>query len=94
MKVLGVIQDAHVGFALKVLNRLAFVKGIELFSLDGQQIWKNLKDAASEAKLHKKEKLKLKSARQLLFELKNILECACANASAQNRPVLRRIVWW
>jgi hypothetical protein len=69
MKVIVEIPDKDASFAIKVLNSLAFVKSTELFSSDSSQLWENLKDAASEVKLHKKGKVKLKSAQQLLREL-------------------------
>jgi hypothetical protein len=69
MKVLIDIPDEKAEFGLKVLHSLSFVKKIKEMSSNKIDLWEDLKDAASEVKLHKLGKIKLKTAQELLDEL-------------------------
>ena len=69
MKVLVDIQDKQASFGMEVLRSLSFVKKAKPLSKSSVQLWADLKDAASEVRLHKQGKLKLKTAQQLLDEL-------------------------
>ena len=69
MKVLVDIQDKQASFGMEVLRSLSFVKNAKPISPAKVQLWKDLKDAAKDVKLHKQGKLKLKTAQDLLHEL-------------------------
>lgn len=69
MKVLIEIPDNEATFGLKVLKSLSFVKRAIPMSVPSTELWEDLKEAAEEVRLHKKGKLKLKTAQELLNEL-------------------------
>lgn len=69
MKVVLDIQDKKVAFALEVLRSLSFVKNAKTMSMSKIQLWEDLVEAANDVKLHKKGKIKLKTAQDLLNEL-------------------------
>jgi hypothetical protein len=69
MKVLIDIPDDKAEFGMKVLHSLSFVKNIKEMSSSKIDLWEDLKDAASEVKLHKQGKIKLKTAQELFDEL-------------------------
>jgi len=69
MKVVIDIPDNELNFGMKVLKSLSFVKKVRTMSPTTVQLWENLKEAGEEVALHKKGKLKLKSAQELLNEL-------------------------
>lgn len=70
MKVVIDIPDNELNFGMKVLKSLSFVKKIKTMSFTNVQLWENLKEASEEVTLHKKGKIKLKTAQELLNELK------------------------
>jgi hypothetical protein len=69
MKVIIEISDNDAIFGMKVLKSLSFIKKAQPMSLSSLRLWNDLKDAAEQVVLHKKGKLKLKSAQDLLNEL-------------------------
>lgn len=69
MKVLIDILDNEASFAMKVLKSLSFIKKVKPMSVSTVELWEDLKEAASEVRLHKQGKLKLKTAQDLLNEL-------------------------
>jgi hypothetical protein len=69
MTLLVEIPDSRATFGLEVLKNLAFVKKVNPMSLNKLSLWYDLKEAASEVKLHKEGKIKLKTAQELLDEL-------------------------
>lgn len=69
MKVVLDIPNNKAAFALQVLKSLSFVKQVNPMSEDGILMWKDLKEAAHDVKLHKQGKIKLKTAKELLNEL-------------------------
>ena len=69
MLVLVDIPDKKASFAIEVLRSLSFVKKAKPMSLANVQLWEDLKEAATEVKLHKQGKIKLKTAQDLLNEL-------------------------
>ena len=69
MKVLVEIQDDKAPFALEVLRSLSFVKKAKPMSIASEMLYKDLKASATEVKLHKQGKLKLKTAQDFLNEL-------------------------
>ncbi len=69
MKVVVDIADNEATFGMKVLKSLSFVKKAKPMTLDAAKLWDDLKEAADEVRLHKKGKLKLKTAQELLNEL-------------------------
>lgn len=69
MKVLIDIPDNEVVFGMKVLKSLSFVKKAKPMSVATVRLWEDLKEAAEQVRLHKKGKLKLKTAQDLLNEL-------------------------
>jgi len=69
MKVVIDIPDNQITFAMKVLNSLSFVKKVNPLSPSAAELWEDLKDAANDVRLHKKGKIKLKTAQELLNEL-------------------------
>lgn len=69
MKVVVDIADNEATFGIKVLKSLSFVKKAKPMSVDAVKLWDELKEAAKEVRLHKKGKLKLKTAQELLNEL-------------------------
>jgi hypothetical protein len=69
MKVLVDISDKEASFGIKVLKSLSFIKNAKPVSLSAIKLWEELSEAAEEVRLHKKGKIKLKTARELLHEL-------------------------
>jgi len=69
MKVLIDIPDNEAQFGLKVLKSLSFIKKTKPLTKSAADLWEELKDAAEQVQLHKKGKLKLKTAQELLDEL-------------------------
>lgn len=69
MKVVIDIPDSEVSFGMKVLQSLSFVKKAKPMSNTSVQLWDDLKEAAEQVRLHKRGKLQLKTAQQLLNEL-------------------------
>ena len=69
MKVVIDIPDNEINFGMKVLKSLSFVKKVKTMSPSTVQLWENLKEASEDVALHKKGKLKLKTAQELLNEL-------------------------
>lgn len=69
MKVLVDIQDNDATFAMKVLKSLSFVKRANPISKASVDLWEDLNEAAEQVRLHKKGKMKLKTAQDLLNEL-------------------------
>ena len=70
MKVVIDIPDNELNFGMKVLKSLSFVKKVKLMSANNVSFWNNLEQASNEVTLHKKGVLKLKTAQELLNELK------------------------
>ena len=66
MKVVVDISDNEAIFGMKVLNILSFVKKVKPMSAASVELWEDLNEAAEEVRLHKQEKLKLKTAQELL----------------------------
>jgi hypothetical protein len=69
MKILLEVPDNEAVFGIKVLKSLSFVKKIKPMDAIKVKIGKDLKDASEEVRLHKRGKLKLKTAQELLSEL-------------------------
>ena len=69
MKVVIDIADKDIDFGMKVLQSLSFIKKAKPFSKAGETLYADLKAAAKEVRLHKQEKIKLKTAQELLNEL-------------------------
>jgi len=69
MKVLVDIRDFEAPFGMKVLKSLSFVKKAKPISTASLELWEDLEDAAQDVRLHKKGKLNLKTAQDLLNEL-------------------------
>lgn len=69
MKVVVDIPDNEATFGMKVLRSLSFVKKAKPMTTAAVELWDDLKEAAEEVRLHKQEKLKLKTAQELLNEL-------------------------
>ncbi|MBK9151033.1 MAG: hypothetical protein IPM26_08520 [Saprospiraceae bacterium] len=69
MKVLVDIPDNEATFTMKVLKSLTFVKKVKPMSDASVDLWDDLKEAAEEVRMHKKGKIKLKTAQDLLNEL-------------------------
>jgi hypothetical protein len=69
MKVIVEIADKESSFALKVLRSLSFIKKAKPMSADAVELWNDLNEAATEVKLHKQGKVKLKTAQEVLDEL-------------------------
>lgn len=69
MKILLDIPDNEASFGMKVLKSLSFVRKAKPMTDASVALWNDLKDAASEVRLHKQGKLKLKTAQDLLNEL-------------------------
>ncbi|MBL7829620.1 MAG: hypothetical protein JNK41_01230 [Saprospiraceae bacterium] len=69
MKVLIDIPDNEATFAMKVLKSLSFVKKVKPMSAAKVELWEDLKEAAEVVRLHKKGKIKLNTAKELLNEL-------------------------
>jgi hypothetical protein len=69
MKVLIDIPDKEASFGMKVLKSLSFVKKAKPMSSSAAILWEDLKEAAEQVRLHKKGKIKLKTAQELLNEL-------------------------
>ena len=68
MKVLLDIKDNKADFVLELLKNFSFVKA-ETITPSKAQFLKGLKEAVEEVTLAKQDKIKLKSADQLLDEL-------------------------
>ena len=69
MKVLIEINSKDSEFAIKALKSFSFVKKIIIPTNPISKLEKDLKVAAKEVRLHKKGKIKLKTAEELLKEL-------------------------
>jgi hypothetical protein len=69
MKVLIDIPDNQATFGMKVLNSLSFIKKAKPMTDAAVSLWDDLKEAAEDVRLHKKGKIKLKTAAELLNEL-------------------------
>lgn len=69
MKVIVEIPDNEVTFGMKVLRSLSFIKKANPMSTPAAELWNELKEAAEQVHLHKKGKIKLKTAQELLDEL-------------------------
>jgi len=69
MKVLVDIPDNEAPFGMKVLQSLSFVRKAKPMSAATVGLWEDLKEAASQVRLHKQGKIKLKTAQELLNEL-------------------------
>lgn len=69
MKVIVEIADKESSFALKVLRSLSFIKKAKPMSADAVELWNDLNESATEVKLHKQGKIKLKTAQEVLDEL-------------------------
>jgi hypothetical protein len=69
MKVLIDIPDTQATFGMKVLNSLSFIKKAKPMTVAAVSLWDDLKEAAEDVRLHKKGKIKLKTAAELLNEL-------------------------
>ena len=69
MKVLVDIPDEDVQFGMKVLKSLSFIKKASPLSASSLALFKDLQEASKEVRLHKKGKIKLQTARELLNEL-------------------------
>ena len=69
MQVLVEIPDSKAAFGLEVLRNLAFIKKVNPTTPEKVSLFEDLKEAASEVKLHKQGKKKLKTAQDLLDEL-------------------------
>ena len=71
MRVLVDIPDNKATFGMEVLKSLSFVRKAKPFSTSGSKIYDDLQEAAAEVRLHKQGKIKLKTAQELLNELRN-----------------------
>ncbi len=69
MKVLVDIPDNEATFGMKVLKSLSFVKKAKPMTSATVELWDDLKEASEQVRLHKRGKLKLKTAQELLNEL-------------------------
>jgi hypothetical protein len=69
MKVLVDIPDNKATFGMKVLKSLSFIKRAKPMSTSAVKLWGDLEEAAEQVRLHKQEKIKLKTAQDLLNEL-------------------------
>ena len=69
MKILVDIRDIEAPFGMKVLQSLSFVKKVKPMTNASIELWEELRDAAQDVQLHKKGKLNLKTAQDLLNEL-------------------------
>jgi hypothetical protein len=69
MKVILEIPDNEAVFGMRVLKSLSFIKNAKPISPAAIGLWEDLKQAASEVRLHKEGKIQLKTAQQLLDEL-------------------------
>lgn len=69
MKVLLEIPDNEAIFAIKVLKSLSFVKKAKPMSMTTIDLWEDLKEASEQVRLHKQDKIKLKTAQDLINEL-------------------------
>jgi hypothetical protein len=69
MKVLIDIPDTQATFGMKVLNSLSFIKKAKPMTDAAVSLWDDLKEAAEDVRLHKKGKIKPKTAAELLNEL-------------------------
>lgn len=69
MKIIVEIPEDELGFGLKVLKSLGFVKKVSPMSKAASELWDSLVDAAEDVRLHKQGKIKLKTAQELLDEL-------------------------
>lgn len=69
MKILLDIPDKQVPLAMQVLKSFTFVKKIKPMSQASESLWSDLQDAAKQVRHHKKGKIKLKTAEDLLNEL-------------------------
>jgi hypothetical protein len=69
MKVIVDIQDKQAEFGIEVLKSLSFIKKAKPISAASAKLWGDLTEAADEVRQHKKGKLKLKTAKELLSEL-------------------------
>jgi hypothetical protein len=69
MKFIIDIPDQEVVFGMKVLKSLNFIKNAKPMTESSVELWKDLKDASNDVKLHKQGKIKLKTAQELLNEL-------------------------
>lgn len=69
MKVIVEIPDNEASFGMKVLKSLAFIKKAKPMTLAAVELWDELKEAAEQVSLHKHDKIKLKTAKDLLDEL-------------------------
>jgi hypothetical protein len=54
---------------MEVLKSLSFVKKTTPLSTSASRLWGDLQEAAKDVRLHKKGKIKLKTAQELLNEL-------------------------
>lgn len=63
------IPDNKASFGIEVLKSLSFVKKATPLAPSSEKLWEDLKEAASEVRLHKQGKIKLKTAQELLNEL-------------------------
>lgn len=69
MKVLIDIPDNEAKFGMKVLKSLSFITNAKPMTMAAVELWDDLKEAAEQVRLHKQEKIKLKTAQELLNEL-------------------------
>jgi hypothetical protein len=69
MKVLIDIPDEDATFGMKVLKSLSFVRKATPMSKTAIDMWNDLREAADQVRQHKKGKIKLKTAQELLNEL-------------------------
>ena len=69
MKVLIEIPDNEATFGMKVLKSLSFITKAKPMTLASVELWDDLKEATEQVRLHKKGKIKLKTAQELLNEL-------------------------
>jgi hypothetical protein len=69
MKILIDIPDHEINFAMKVLKSLSFVKKVKPMQKATVELWDDLKASAEQVRLHKQDKIQLKSAQDLLDEL-------------------------
>jgi len=69
MKVLIDIPDNEATFGMKVLKSLSFVKKAKPMTDSAVDLWDDLREAANQVRLHKKGKIKLKTAQEVLNEL-------------------------
>lgn len=68
MKLILDIKDDKAGFFMELLKNFPFVKA-KLLTDAKAKVLEDIKDAVDEVNLHKKGKIKLKSADELLNEL-------------------------